>query len=621
MQQQCSIHLILLKLNNMASFLDSIKVKTATDKYTELDLSSDHITTANFMQFNIAYAVELVPNQKIDINMSTFARLQPLPVPTYGKAKIQNRAFFVPFRTIFPAFNDFITDSRHSTADGTTVMYTSVPTFSHETLVSIFSGVEGNQYGQYVDSISEADFSVRITGQFENGQPLFRHIKLTRQGRWALKLLNSLGYQFIPERGDATDTEIRFSALPLLAVAKVYADWYYPSMYASSPDFAELEAIFNKDTGSTDLAYDDIMRIFRFLQNVNYDSDYFTSAWQNPVAPNDGTYSPMQMQDVTDYYSSLQAHSQITTGQSTEGTPLVTGPGNSSLGTLSQYALNVLRSMTDYLKRHQLVGGRALDRYLSRFGVKLSDEILKRSTYVGTSEQYIQFGDVMSQSDTYNERTDEGSALGAYAGKGIGYVDGNFSYENEKEYGMLIIVSTIVPKTGYYQGIDRSVMHTTRLDYWTPEFDNLGVQAVSKAELYVPDLNQGTLANLNPQAYWQSVFGFVPRYAEYKVGKDRLTGDFRVNSINRGMDSWHTLRIINPSSLSELAINEDFVSGDDAVQYSRIFNNYSDEYDKFIVIHNFNIKSNAPFASYWDTYDFESNGKTIVEQANGVKMN
>lgn len=602
----------------MASFLDSIKVKTATDKYTELDLSSDHITTANFMQFNIAYAVELVPNQKIDINMSTFARLQPLPVPTYGKAKIQNRAFFVPFRTIFPAFNDFITDARHSTSDGSTIIYTSVPTFSHETLVRIFSGVDTNLYGDYTDDVDNADFKLRLTSQGTNA---IRYIKLTKQGRWALKLLNSLGYQFFPESTqDVANTEINYSALPLLAVAKVYADWYYPSMYVSSPDFAELEALFNKDTGSTILSVDDILMIFRFLQNVNYDSDYFTSAWQNPVAPNDGTYSPMTINDFTDEYTSSGVNNMITTSASVEGTPLVKGPGG-SMTHFSQYALNVLRSMTDYLKRHQLVGGRALDRYLSRFGVKLSDEILKRSTYVGTSEQYIQFGDVMSQSDTYNESTEEGSALGAYAGKGIGYVDGNFSYENEKEYGMLIIVSTIVPKTGYYQGIDRSVMHTTRLDYWTPEFDNLGVQAVSKAELYVPDFNERIILGRTAQEYWQSVFGFVPRYAEYKVGKDRLTGDFRVNSINRGMDSWHTFRIINPSDYTDIAISEDFVSGQDASQYSRIFNNYSDEYDKFIVIHNFSIKSNAPFASYWDTYDFESNGNTIVEQANGVKMN
>lgn len=602
----------------MASFLDRVKVTTAVDKRTQLAVDSDHITTANFMQFNVAYSQELVPNQSVDINMSTFARLQPLPVPTYGRAKIQNRAFFVPFRTVYPAFNDFITDARHSTSDGTSMIYNSVPTFSHESLVSLFSGAGGNLYGQRVtDDTAPFDFVIK-----ENQVPPIYKVKLTKKGRWALKLFQSLGYQFIPEFDNQSDEQsLRYSALPLLAVAKVYADWYYPSMYASSPDFAELEAIFNRDNGNLDISLQDIFLILGFLSNVNYDSDYFTSAWLNPQSPNLGTFSDVTIPDITARVElGTTISEEVSNEDTTQGTATIQNTSATGIKNISQYAIDALKSLTDYLKRHQLVGGRALDRYLSRFGVKLSDEILKRSTYIGTSEQYIQFGDVMSQTDTYDTETDTGASLGAYAGKGIGYNEGNFTYNNEKEYGMVIIISTIVPKIGYYQGIDRTVMHTTRLDFWTPEFDNLGVQAVSRAELYVPDTNDSLVQRLEPVNYWNSVFGFVPRYAEYKIGKDRLTGDFRVNSINVGMDSWHTFRVLNPSALN-LTNNEEFVSGNDASQYSRIFNNFDDEYDKFIVIHNFNVKSNAPFMSYWDTYEFESKGQDVVTQANGVKMN
>lgn len=603
----------------MANFLDTIKVKTAVEKRTNLSLDCDHITTANFMQFNVVFSRELVPEQSIDIDMSTFARLQPLPVPTYGKARIQNRCFFVPFRTIFPAFNDFITDARHNFSNGTSGIVNNVPLISSEELTHLFTGSFGNKYGISSEVSSGAhltsdnsDYTVYSTYTGASTSPVF-YIKLTKRGRWAMKLLNSLGYNFQFYTDNTDDSgNLHYSALPLLAVAKVYADWYYPSMYASTPEFARLEALFNRDTLSSayTLSTEDLDTIFTFLNNVNYDSDYFTSAWQNPVAPNSGTYSTISISDNTDYFTSSELHNDVSNEHSTKGTPLIENTRTNMVSAISQYALDTLKSLTDYLKRHQLVGGRALDRYLARFGVKLSDEILKRSNYVGSFENYIQFGDVMSQSDT------EGAVLGDYAGKGIGFSQGQFHFQNDKEYGMLIIVSTIIPKVGYYQGIDRNVMHTSRLDFWTPEFDSLGVQAISRAELVLPT-DQRELS-YKPQQYYQKVFGFAPRYAEYKLAQDRLTGDFRYNSINEGMDSWHTFRKID--SIDNV-INEEFVSGNDAEQYSRIFNNQSDEYDKFIVIHNFNIKSSTPFSSYWDTYEFDSKGSDIATQANGVKMN
>ena len=43
----------------MASFLDKIKVNTAIDNRNKLDLGCDHITSANFMQYNVAWCKEL----------------------------------------------------------------------------------------------------------------------------------------------------------------------------------------------------------------------------------------------------------------------------------------------------------------------------------------------------------------------------------------------------------------------------------------------------------------------------------------------------------------------------------------------------------------------------------
>ena len=146
--------------------------------------------------------------------------------------------------------------------------------------------------------------------------------------------------------------------------------------------------------------------------------------------------------------------------------------GVNSAPFISEYALTALKSLTDFMKRNQLAGSKAADRYLARFGKALTSEQLGRSVYLGASMQDIQIGDIMSTSDTVNGNA--GEQLGAYAGKGISYGNGHFDYET-KEYGMFITVCSIVPKVGYFQGIDRTVKHLSKLDFYMPEFDNLGV--------------------------------------------------------------------------------------------------------------------------------------------------
>ena len=466
----------------MASFLDKIKVKTAVEDRVKLDLGCDHITTANFMQYNVAWCKELVPKEKISVSMETFTRLNPMPVPTFGRAKINNRAFFVPFRTIFPGWNDFITDAQHTFASGNTAVIDRVPYVKNSDLVEFIAGIQGDNSTVYSEVVGDEDNADIVLRDVYLDDVYEIRMKLTAAGRQAMKVLESLGYKII---WDYTDESV-YSALPILAMAKVYVDWYFPSAYVGTGGLINrVESLFFRDVLDNDtgefsggvVTQYDLNDIFDLiLKGVNYDSDYFVSAWDNPVAPNNNTYSGITMTDPT---TNLGA-TIVNDADGSLGTPTTSG-------TLSQWLIDGLKSLTDYMKRHQLVGARALDRYLARFGVNLSAEKLRRSVYLGSGYENIQFGDVMSTADT------DGASLGNYAGKGIGYGTANFDYETD-EYGIMIIISSIVPKAGYYQGINRNVMHLGKLDYWTPEFDNLGTQAISKSELFVPF---GTTSNTN----------------------------------------------------------------------------------------------------------------------------
>lgn len=647
----------------MSSFLDKIKLNTAIDERTKMDLSSVHISSADFMQFNVAYSKEMVPRESIDINMEVFTRMEPLVVPTFGRADIHNRAFFVPFRTVFPFWNEFITDTPVVTSEGVSAKINQVPVFDPMVFWSWLikgdsdsSGAVDTSYwtkyyntspssrprtldewvtspdygeGSYdyllkpINSDYEGDFRINIGGEGSIQFEVYRTIgslpvKLTPVGRQIMKIMNSLGYSFsellassISEAGPAN--YYYMSALPLLCLCKVYMDWFYPSQY----DATVLDSLFNyRSSVPKKLSVTDFGNIFRRITRVSYDADYFTAAFDRAGGPTGSVSSTITMSDPTKANPASGTISWSGSNQNVTDAYISTTPGY-----VTNWTLMAVKKVADYVKRHQLVGSRVLDRYLSRFGIQLQDAKLNRSMYLGSNMSPLQIGDVMSQSDT------ETASLGSYAGKGVGFGSGHFDFDAD-EYGMIIIVSSIVPKIGYYQGVNRNNLHINRFDFYTPEFDSLGNQAISKAELYQPGGYTAAMSTSFNANYDDEPFGYIPRYAEYKVGRDILSGDKRIHSMSVGQDSWHLMRTFDFNNSADIVHSLDFIHGTwdsqsfkDISQYNRIFQNQTESADHFNVIYSFQVTDSAPMASLFDNYEFDDKGSKVTVDANGVKMN
>ena len=592
----------------MANIPNKTKITTAVSNSSQQNLDCVHVTTSNFMELNVAKAMELVPRQSIKVNHSLFTRLEPMPVPTFGMASIHSKAFFVPYRTVFPGWNDFINDVPHTYPDGSVGHISTVPLIKNSQFINFFklNEVSREMPAAYADN---ADFVIAVGGQ------AFTAYKFTPFGRRVFKILTSLGYKF---SFNAQDEDFMHSALPLLSLIKVYIDWYFPNNYSQIDVFTNLEQFLKYD--KVEPFYDDftffqLLQVFTSIDKVCYDSDYFVSSWDNPVSPNSGSYSDITLTDVTQV-----DNPPTTTTVGPNGTPVLTS-GNS---VISQYMLNGLRAITDYLRRHQISGSRVIDRYLARWGVTLDSAKLDRSLYINGYNQELRFGDVTATADT------EGANLGSYSGKGVSYGDGFTDFSNNDEFGHFIIISSIVPETSYYQGCDRCTRHISKLDFYTPEFDNLGVQAMSTHEIFLP-MDSRKMYATNSESFdemssAEKVFAFVPRYGEYKRSFNVLSGDYILGSLNAGKDSWTLFRDVD-SYFKEKGMDTkhsyDFVLGEDSEQYNRIFYNVNDNADHFNVIHNFSIESNFPGKSLFDTYEFENEDEAakVTLDAGGVKAN
>lgn len=593
----------------MSAYPQMVKVKKPSSKKNKFDLSCQHITTANFMQFHPVYARELVPGQKIEINANMFARFEPLVQPTFGMSTTHLRAFFVPFRQVCPWFNEMISRTNfvgittHRPRKITTVTIPTICAALKHADVSSTQPVAG-QTGQVFD----INFGSEQVPDKRYLRPLGRH---------AMKLLMSLGYR-IPLASKES-----VSSLPLLSVAKIYLDWYYQNQYTDvDAVYNRVARLFKKNDEDSAITVDDLVDIFKLTHSVCYDSSYFVSAWDNPISPNtlsSHILSDTVIKDITMMELESKPEIQLT-GQDT---PFITQDADARRLAISQYITDSLKAISDYVKRHQLVGTRTLDNYLAQYGINLTIERLNRAYYIGHKDFQTQIGDVVSTADT------EGASLGSYSGKAVtSGSDGNTFNFTSDEYGYFVIVSTVIPRVMYAQGMSRDLLHIKPLDFFTPDFDALGVQAISSAEVFTPLVGAKNVAGQMvsyDDSYLKRVFGYVPRFAEYKVGQDNVTGDLTLGSTMLGKDSWHLMRTFDIDSFSgdprKVVHSSNFIKGLDKQQYNRLFFSKNDNYDKIYQIYSFDVTSYMPAKSLYDDYDIGSDDDTIMLDGNASKFN
>lgn len=591
------------------AFPTKIQVPVAANSRSNFTLTIPHVTTSNFMEFGISLARELVPKQEVDVTHECFSRLEPLVLPTFGEAYFKHRAFFVPFRTVYPAFTDMMEGVPHVYNDGTSAIPTSTPILYESDITFMF--VQGTSSRPFVVQLTEEeandpdvkyDFALDIS--VESGVTNLRKFNFTPLGRRIYKMFISLGMKFTFSYNSTSFV----SALPLFCAARVYLDWFFTSQYAHTSGYTAIQKYLIKnddivDVGESFVPADELANICVTLSSVFYEPDYFVSAWDKPTGPNQGLQSTISILDVDSGSSSSTVRATNSDNYNTASTPLIRTNSEPVLPAVSNYMLTAVKKLGDYLKRNQLVGSRAVDRFYARFGIQLPAEAMDRSYLISEYSQVVKFGDVTSLAST------ESATLGDYAGKGISFGKGSFKY-TPNERGYLIVITTIVPKTYYYQGIDRMALHTSPLDFFVPEFDALGVQAIASQELYKP---QDEIVDGWYTGYDRQVFGFVPRYAEYKIANAIISGDYILKSRNVGKDAWTLFRDITPQidgDLGELVHQYAFTTSDDANQYNRIFYNTSENADHFNIVHNFVIKTSFPGKSLYDTYEFDDEDKS-----------
>lgn len=464
---------------------------------TKLSMNQGFITPIN--------VIEALPGDKWQQDTTALLRCQPLLAPIMHSVDIDIHHWFVPIRLLWNDFEDFITGG----SDG----------LNNSVAPTITAPSGGFTVG------SLADYMGLPTGV--NG--------------------------------------LKVSALPFRAYNLIFNEWY------RDQDLMTPIAI-SKASGVDTTTGTDLLR-------ACWKKDYFTSARTTsqkgdeiniPLAGNapivtsnnvtvTGAKPVLKMAYASDGSVPPNGtigiyNNAVTAGTTGSGPTGGIYPSNLEADLEDVAAVNIndlrlaikLQVYKENMLRH---GSRYVERLLAGFGVSPQDSRLQLPELLGSGRQVIQFSEVL--------QTAEGSEpVGEMRGHGIAAMKSNKFRRFIPEYGYIISVMIVRPRTAYQQGLNKMWTREVKEDFYQPELEHIGMQAITNKEIYA--------ASASPDA----IFGYQDRYDEYRHTFDRVCGELKDT-----LDFWQMGRKFS----SAPALNADFVrcSGVDRV--------FATNADQFIV--------------------------------------
>lgn len=211
--------------------------------------------------------------------------------------------------------------------------------------------------------------------------------------------------------------------------------------------------------------------------------------------------------------------------------------------------LRILNALQVYKERKLRYGGRYKEYLKGFFNQSSLDARLDYPEWLGGGKLLFNVSDIAQTS-----QTTEASPQGNLAGKGTAFGTGfaGFSHTHIYEESLIMGLIYIAPKPCYCQGISRfDTKLNDPFDFFNPSFEHVGEQEIKKYELY----------GSTPDNHIDDIFGYTPRYAEYRTWPSEVHGDFKSS-----LSYWKLTRIFNDVP----ALNAEFVYIQPA-QLNRIF--------------------------------------------------
>lgn len=495
-----------------ANFMNTIKVETPN--YSGFDLSYDHKLSLKMGQLVPVHVMECLPGDRIHMSTEAMFRMMPMIAPIMHKVDITVHHFYVPNRILWDNWEKFITAGE----DGL-----ETPALPYLGTNGVAWTVQPSELADYMGLPVGVDLDSATSGGI-NALPFAAYQRIFHEYYRDENLQPGDPIELVDGDNGANFADL--TAIRTRAWEHDYFTACLPFAQKGQPVSLPLEF------SNVDVLTKDPWNDFPPGQNIQLIRDNLTGA----VVPN----ATLQTQTGGDPVpGALIDPALLPYPQNVfldpNGSYYVPGDEFNTATTIND--LRSAMALQEWLEMNARGGSRYVENLLIHFGIRSSDARLQRPEYLGGSKCSMSISEVLQTSST-----DGTSPQGTMAGHGISVTGGkDFTYRCE-EWGWIISILSIRPKTAYMQGIPKHFSKFDRYDYYWHKFAFLGEEPVRNKELYYDPAK--TLSENN------DTFGYLPRYSDYRYLPSRVSGQMRDT-----LDFWHMAR----KFANAPALNEEFI--------------------------------------------------------------
>lgn len=339
-------------------------------------------------------------------------------------------------------------------------------------------------------------------------------------------------------------SNLRVSALPFRAYESIYNSFYRDER--NNPFVIDGEKEFNRYLPTQEGGNDTTPYVLRFR---NWEQDFLTTAVPTPqqgVAPLVGI-SASGVMSISDPDSGQVYQVLAKTADDADtivGYDVTETLPKAVTRSLVNYAssgisINDFRNVNAYqrwLETNIRRGFKYRDMIKSHFDVDISYQELDMPEFIGGVSI-----DIMPQTISQTSADAESNPLGSYAGQlyGSGSSKNSISQYFD-EHGFLMAILSVVPVPNYSQLLPKHFLKTIdSLDYFSPEFGHVGLQAILNQEVSPLQCTDSQLIG---------TFGYQRAWYDYLQSVDEVHGQFRTTLRDFVMNRvFNNLPVLGPS--------------------------------------------------------------------------
>lgn len=231
-----------------------------------------------------------------------------------------------------------------------------------------------------------------------------------------------------------------------------------------------------------------------------------------------------KMYSISTYGGAGQAYVNIGTGTGEYHDVVYLGADLSSVTAATVNDLRKAVAVQQYYEALARGGSRYREQVQALWNVVISDKTVQVPEYLGGGRYRVNINQIVQ---TSGQQGDKDTPIGETGAMSITPINESSFTKSFEEHGFVIGVCCVRHNRSYQQGLERFWSRSDRLDYYVPQFANIGEQPVKKKEIM-----------LTGDATDEETFGYQEAWADYRMKPNRVSGKMRSNAAGT-LDFWH----------------------------------------------------------------------------------